>query len=53
MTKQTKTELTDAEIKYERRVKSIELAIKNQGKCGCVVKTLVNTAEEIYKYLNS
>lgn len=53
MIKQTKTELSKEEIKYERRVKSVELAIKNQGKNGATPKTLIAVAKEIYDYVNS
>lgn len=49
----TKTELSDKEIKYWQRVKSVELAIKSQGKSGITSETLVKVAERIYQYLKS
>ena len=53
MEKQTKTVLTAAEIKYQRKVKAVELAIKSQGSKGIMSETLVKVAEKIYAYLNS
>ena len=47
------TELTKEEIKYQRKVKSMELAIKSQGTKGILSETLVKVATTIYNYLNS
>lgn len=51
-TKQTITVLTKEEIKYLRRVKSVELAIKTQGRTGLSLDTLIRVSEKIYEYLN-
>ncbi len=47
------TELTKDEIKYQRKVKSMELAIRSQGSKGILSETLVKVAEKIYQYLNN
>jgi len=52
-TKQTTTVLTAAEIKYLRKVKSVELAIKTQGSKGMQSSTVIKVAGEIYNYINS
>lgn len=51
-TKSTTVKLTESEIKFNRRVRSIELAIKTQGKGGIASDTLIKVAEKIYGYLN-
>ncbi len=52
-TKSTTTELTKEEIKYQRRVKSIELAIRTQGSKGALSDTIVKVAEKIYTYIST
>lgn len=52
-TKSTTTQLTDTELKLQRKIKSVELAIKSQGKSGCQVTTLMKVAKEIYDYISS
>lgn len=52
-TKQVTTKLTDAETKFNGRVKSVELAIKSQGKNGIASKTLIEVAAKIYGYITS
>lgn len=49
-TKQIETKLTAAEIKYNRRVKSVELAIRAQK--NMTAETIVKVSEKIYNYLN-
>lgn len=51
-TKSTTTELTKEEVKYLRKVKSVELAIRSQGSKGMTCDTVVKVAEKIYEYLN-
>lgn len=50
-TKSTITKLTNEEIKFQKRVKSIELAIKSQGSRGALSETIIKVAEKIYTYL--
>lgn len=50
-TKSTTVKLTPDEIKFNRRVKSIELAIKSQGSRGALSETTLKVAEKIYIYL--
>lgn len=47
----TSVKLTQEEIIFQQRVKSVELAIKSQGRGGISQATLIKIAEEIYKYL--
>lgn len=49
-TKTTDTKLSPQEIKYNQRVKSVELAIRSQ-KGGITSDTLMKVAEKIYSYL--
>ena len=49
----TTKELTLAELKYQRKVKAVELAIRSQGNKGMTAKTITTVADEIYKYLSS
>lgn len=51
-TKSTTVKLTDAETKFNRRVRSIELAIKTQGTKGMTSDTVIKVAEKIYDYIN-
>lgn len=51
-TKSTTVKLTAIEINFNRRVKSVELAIKTQGKTGITSETLIKVAEKIFEYLN-
>lgn len=51
-TKSTTTQLSKEEIKYQRRVKSVELAIKSQGSRGALSETIIKVADKIYAYLN-
>lgn len=52
-TKSTKIELSAEEIKYQRKVKSIELAIRaTVGKNGAMIGTIIKSADEIFKYIN-
>lgn len=51
-TKSTTVKLTTDEVKYNRRVKSIELAIKSSGNKGVLSDTVIKVAEKIYTYLN-
>lgn len=52
MEKKTQIIKSEKEIQYERRVKSVELAIKSQGK-PALSSTVVKAAGEIFKYLMS
>lgn len=51
-TKSTTTKLTAEESKFNRRVKSIELAIKSQGSRGALSETVIKVAGKIYEYLS-
>lgn len=52
-TKTQSIKLTDAELKYQRRVKSVELAIKaTVGKNAAMINTVMKAAEEIYQYIS-
>lgn len=51
--KSTTVKLTGEEVKYTRKVKSIELAIKSQGSKGMTSDTLITVAGKIYTYLCS
>ena len=42
---------SDAQIKYERKVKALDLAIKSQGK-PIMSKTLIEVAKKIEEYLS-
>lgn len=42
---------TDAQIKYERKVKALELTIKSQGK-PIMSKTLIDVAKKIEEHLS-
>lgn len=51
-TKSTTTTLTEKEVKYQQKVKSVELAIKSQGsKQGITSDALIKVAGKIYDYL--
>jgi hypothetical protein len=47
------TVLSAAEIKYQRKVKAMELAIKSQGRNGITSDALVKVADKIFQYINS
>jgi hypothetical protein len=51
-TKSTTTQLTKEEIKYQRKVKAMELAIKSQGRNGITSDALVKVADKIFNYIN-
>lgn len=51
-TKSTTVKLTESEIKFNRRVRSIELAIKTQGSKGMTSDTVIKVAEKIFEYIN-
>ncbi len=52
-TKSVTTKLTAEEVKYLRRVKSVELAIKSTvGKNGSSISVVMKSAEEIYNYIS-
>lgn len=52
-TKSTTLQLSEQEIQFQRRVKSIELAIKaTVGKNGSSMKTVLSAAKEIYDFLS-
>lgn len=46
-------ELTKEEATYQRRVKSVELALKASGNRGVLSGTLVKVAAEIYTYIST
>ena len=49
----TTKELSKEELKYQRKVKAVELAIKSQGNKGMTATTITNVAEAIFKYPSS
>jgi len=52
-TKTITTKPSAEEIKYLRKVKSVELAIKSTvGKNGASIGTVIKSAKDIYEYIN-
>ena len=49
----TVKELSKEELKYQRKVKAVELAIRSQGNKGMTAKTITQVAEEIFKWLSA
>lgn len=52
-TTKTQKVLTTAEIKYNQKVKSVELAIRSQGNRGMTSKTLMEVAKNIFDYIST
>ena len=48
----TTKQLSAAELKYQRKVKAAELAIRSQGSKGMTATTITTVAEAIYKWLS-